>query len=102
MLCTLTARRLTPGAFEEFHSVFEKAGEATPSEVMKRWKKVYVCRDVADEDVVLTFGLFDGTLEELREIQATAPPPASSEAATKLIADVLLDGSYEVLQEITP
>ena len=70
MICTLTARRLNPGQAADFKVAFERAGEVAPEEVMKRWKKVYVCRDVTDPDVVLTFGLFDGTVDELRAIQS--------------------------------
>jgi len=61
--------------------------------------KVYVCRDVADESVVLSFGLFDGALEELREIQSRIGGPP--EAAYEMVEEVLLDGSYEVDEEIT-
>jgi hypothetical protein len=70
MICTLTARQLKPGAFDAFREAFEKAGiEDGPQEIVKRWSRVYVCRDVTDENVALKFGFFEGTLEELREIQ---------------------------------
>jgi hypothetical protein len=64
MICTLTARRLKPGAFDAFREAFEKAGiEDVPEDIVKRWSRVYVCRDVTDENVALTFGFFEGTLE---------------------------------------
>lgn len=70
MICTLTARRLKPDAFDAFREAFEKAGiEDVPPEIVKRWSRVYVCRDVTDDNVALTFGFFEGTLEQLREIQ---------------------------------
>ena len=69
---------------------------------MKRWTRVYVCRDVKDPDVVLTFGFFDGTLAELREIQDTAGGDGPAAHVAPLVAEVLLDGSYEVLEEVTP
>ncbi len=101
MLCTLTARKLKPGGFDDFTAAFEKVTETTPPEVLKRWSKVYVTRDVADPDVVLTFGLFDGTLEEFRAIQSGGEggPP---DLVGDLVEEVLLDGSYEVIREITP
>ena len=55
---------------------------------------------MTDPDVALTFGLFDGTLEELREIQAQDPGPP--ELVADLVEEVLLDGSYEVIAEMTP
>ena len=99
MICTLTARRVKPGQADEFKSAFESVIEETPDDLLKRWPNVYVCRDVADKDVVLSFGLFDGTLEELREIQSgeTGDP---SDAVADLVEEVLLDGSYEVVEEI--
>lgn len=42
---------------------------SVPEDVLKRWKQVYVCRDVSDSSVIVSFGLCDGTLDELREIQ---------------------------------
>lgn len=100
MICTLTARRLKPGAGDEFVAAFE----ASASEVDERWTRVYACRDVADENVILTFGFFDGTLDELRQIQARYREEASAAGAfqtSPLIDSVLLDGSFEVLKEIT-
>jgi len=105
MICTLTARRLNPGAYDAFRAAFERIGvEEVPDEIAKRWNRVYVCRDVTDEDVALTFGFFDGTLEELREIQggSTEGRGPQGGALDEHVQDVLLDGSYEVLQEITP
>ncbi len=103
MICTLTARRLNPGQAAQFKVAFERAGEGAPEGVMKRWKKIYICRDVADPDVVLSFGLFDGTVEELREIQSSMG--GEDERVSEFdqyVAEVLLDGSYEVVDEITP
>jgi hypothetical protein len=103
MICTLTARRLKPGSGEDFKNAFEAAGEGAPEEVMKRWKKVYVCRDVRDENVILTFGMFDGTVDELREIQSgTGGEDDRTGAFEPFVDEVLLDGSYEVLMEIEP
>jgi hypothetical protein len=105
MICTLTARRLKPGAFDAFREAFEKAGvESVPQEIVKRWSRVYVCRDVTDENVALTFGFFEGTLEELREIQRQGEGGPRSDAGPMAphIEEVLLDGSYAVLEEITP
>lgn len=102
MICTLTARRIRAGAADDFRGAFEGSVEQMPEEAGKRWTRVYVCRDVTDENVILTFGFFDGTLEELREIQAQADRDAMLARIAPHVADVLLDGSYEVLEEIEP
>jgi hypothetical protein len=102
VICTLTARRLNTGAADNFHAAFESIVESFPEEVNTRWKRVYVCRDVNDENVLLTFGFFDGTLEELREIQTRTDRDGFVKRLSQHVEDVLLDGSYEVIDEITP
>ncbi|MBV8712949.1 MAG: hypothetical protein JOY56_14270 [Solirubrobacterales bacterium] len=96
MICTLTARRLKPGAYEEFRAAWDPG--AKPS----GWTHIYHCRDVEDPDVVISFGLFDGTLDELREAQARLSRQAQVERIDPHVADVLLDGSYEVVEQLTP
>lgn len=65
--------------------------------------QVYVCRDVSDSNVILSFGLFDGSLDELREIQNSAGGErVRTEPMAGLVEAVLLDGSYEVIERITP
>ena len=41
MICTLTARRLKPGSFDNFRTQFEKIGDTAPAEVLARWTNVY-------------------------------------------------------------
>jgi hypothetical protein len=101
MLCTLTARRIKPGEFDAFQAAFQEMNDNAPGDVLERWKNVYVTRDVNDENVVLSFGLFDGTVEELREIQAAGGGEASrTSAIAGVVEEVLLDGSYEVVQHL--
>jgi hypothetical protein len=102
MIVTLTARRLRNGAEEEFRAAFEGAVDTMPEEALARWSRVFVCRDVRDPDVVLTFGLFDGTLDELRGLQGQPERAAQLDAIGPTVDEVLLDGSYEVLREIAP
>jgi len=98
MICTLTARRLKPGSYESFRS----AWHPSDIEAVQRagWRRMYHCRDVADPDVVISFGLFDGTLEELREAQQEMDRAAQVDRIGPHVQDVLLDGSYEVIEEI--
>jgi hypothetical protein len=103
MICTLTARRLTAGSEDAFRAAFQEMNDSLPEEVLKRWKQVYICRDVTDSNVILAFGLFDGTLDELREIQTSAGgEEARVEPMANLVEAVLLDGSYEVIEQMTP
>jgi hypothetical protein len=100
MICTLTARRLKPGAYEDFRAAWDPSG--APAEVIERWKRIYHVRDIDDPDVVISFGLFDGSEQELREMQARMGRGDQVSRVEPLVQEVLLDGSYEVVEEITP
>jgi hypothetical protein len=99
MICTLTARRLKPGAYDAFRSAWDPAS-AAPEE-LARWRRIFHCRDVADPDVVISFGLFEGSLDELREAQARLGRGDQVDRIGPHVAEVLLDGSYEVVEELT-
>jgi|SRR5579871_2903296 len=100
MICTLTARRLTPGAYDAFREAWDVSymNEAA----IRRWKRIYHVRDVTDPDIIISFGLFDGTLNELREAQTAIGRSQQVDRIAPHVADVLLDGSYEVIEELTP
>lgn len=98
MICTLTARRLKPGAYDEFRAAWDPSD--APPEVIGRWRRIYHVRDTDDENVVISFGLFDGSLAELREMQGQAGRTDQVARVDSLVDEVLLDGAYEVVEEI--
>jgi hypothetical protein len=99
MICTLTARRIKPGQSDEFLKQFEASADDMPPEILDRWQSVYACRDVDDEDVILTFGMFDGTLEELRDIMDGSERDKQLASIAPMVDQVLLDGSFQVIKE---
>jgi hypothetical protein len=94
MICTLTARRLKSDAYDDFRSAWDVGG------VPSGWTHIYHCRDVDDPDVVISFGLFDGTLTELRTAQERAGRQSQVDRIGPHVEQVLLDGSYEVVEEL--
>ena len=98
MICTFTARRLKPGAYDAFRAAWDPsaAGEA-----LRRWTHIYHARDVADPDVVISFGLFEGSLDELREAQGQLGRQSQVDRIDPHVHEVLLDGSYEIVEELT-
>jgi hypothetical protein len=98
MICTLTARRLKPGAYDAFRAAWDPS--EAPPEVIGRWKRIYHVRDVKDENVVISFGLFDGSLAELRDLQGLAGRTDQVARVDPVVEEVLLDGAYEVVEEI--
>src|SRR5437870_13129605 len=63
MICALTVRKLKPGTFDQFREAF-MAGEGDTD--MPAGSQFFMVRNTGDPDEVICFGLFNGTLEELR------------------------------------
>ena len=99
MICTVTARRLKTGAYDAFRAAWDPS---TAGDELRLWTRIYHARDVADPDVVISFGLFDGSLEELRDAQSHLGRQSQVDRIGPHVEEVLLDGSYEVVEEITP
>jgi hypothetical protein len=96
MLCALTVRKLKPGALEDFKRAF------VPPEDMKPppgWKRFVALRGVEDENEVITFGFFDGTLEEMRGNQEDNEYDQRRAAAERFVESVGTDGVFEVVEE---
>jgi heme-degrading monooxygenase HmoA len=99
MICTFTARRLKAGAYDAFRAAWDPR---TSGDELRGWTQIYHARDVADPDVVISFGLFDGSRNELREAQARLGRQSQVGRVEEHVQDVLLDGSYEVVEELIP
>jgi hypothetical protein len=69
---------------------------------MGQWTQIHHCRDVSDPEVVISFGLFDGSLEELREAQVRLGRAPQLERVSRHVQQVLLDGCYEVVEKLAP
>lgn len=99
MICAITARRIQDGKTDEFLEKFSGGADQMPAEIRDRFKAVYACKDVTDPNTILTFGLFDGSLDELREIQSTGNRDQQLDGITPLVEAVLFDGSFEVITD---
>jgi hypothetical protein len=97
MICTLTARRLKPGSYDAFRSAW--GGDEDPPGG-GRWNPIYHCRDVDDENVVVSFGFFDGSLDELRAAQEQAGRSEQVASVDEHVEQVLLDGAFEVVEKL--
>ena len=96
MLCFLTARRLKPGSYGRFRQAREPMSGRRAS-----------CAPTPQgEDRVISFGLFEGTMADYRGLRADQ---AASQAEDKrqremaeVVDSVLLDGVFEVIEEVVP
>jgi hypothetical protein len=95
MLYASTVRTLKPGALEDFKKAF------IPADAPPGWKHFYALRNVDNEDEVITFGVFDGTAEELRAShqEDAGDYEERRRAADELVESVSANGVYEVLEE---
>jgi heme-degrading monooxygenase HmoA len=97
MLCALTVRKLKPGTMEDFKRAFIPDDT---TDVPTGWKQFYALRNVNDENEVITFGFFDGTLDELRAGQQDNSDYDERRAATdELVESVGADGVFEIVEE---
>jgi hypothetical protein len=109
VLCALTVRKLKPGTFEDFKAALRGGPiwpdpdvRPTPAEspsTHSGWKRFYALQNVEDEDEVITFGLFDGSLEDLRARQGKGGYGQRRQKTDQLVEAKLADGVYEVLVE---
>ncbi len=96
MLCALTVRKLKPGAMEDFKQAFAPPEDAEPP---PGWKRFYALRNLKDEDEIVTFGFFDGTLEEMMANKGQNDYDERRAAAEQYVESVGTDSVFEVVDE---
>jgi hypothetical protein len=98
MLCALTVRQLKPGTFEQFAEGFgPRESEGPP----QGWVRFDMLRDLADQNRVVTFGFFDGTLEELEQSQVEHGYQERRSAVDDVVDEVVVNGVFEVVRDMS-
>lgn len=98
MLCALTVRKLKPDAsWEDLKKEFiPPEGVEAPA----GWKRFYALQNVDDEKEVITFGFFDGSLEDLRAGQESGGDyEQRRDAVDQLVESKPVDGIFEVRED---
>src|ERR671923_2804285 len=98
MLCALTVRQLQPGAFEQFAEAFRPTDTESPP---AGWVRFNMVRDLSDENRIVTFGFFDGTLEELEQSQAGQGYEERRDAAGEFVEEVVVNGVFDIVVDMT-
>ena len=97
MLVALTVRKLKPGSYEQFRQAWE------PADWPEQWERAYHIRNVNDENEVISFGFFNGTLDELRQLRdETGGEDERQRRMGGLVESTGADGIYEVIEEVRP
>jgi heme-degrading monooxygenase HmoA len=65
MIVMFSARRLKPGAWDQFRRAWDPGGAKPPG-----FQRAYHARNIRDEDEVISCGLFDMTVEDYRRWRA--------------------------------
>jgi heme-degrading monooxygenase HmoA len=99
MVIMFTARRLKPGAWEQFRKAWDPGDAAPPG-----FQRAYHARNIRDEDEVISFGLFDMTLEDYRRWreEADATENTRVDSISAFVENEHVSGVYEVIDEYQP
>jgi hypothetical protein len=87
MLVLLTARRLKPGTFEQWRRAWE------PDEWPEQFSRAYVLRNRNDPDEVISFGLWEGSAEDLQTM--TGGDSSRIDRMAAFVESRLIDGVYD-------
>jgi hypothetical protein len=98
MLCAHTVRRLKPGTFDQFLEAFRPDDEDMPRGLVR----FHALRGIEDENEIVTFGFFDGTLDELEASQREGDYESRRAAIEPYVEAVVANGIYEVAVSFTP
>lgn len=97
MLVMFTARRLKPGAWEQFRRAWDPGEDKPPG-----FQRAYHARNVRDEDEVISFGLFDMTTDDYHAWrgQADAQETGRVDRLSAFVESEHVSGVYEVIDEV--
>jgi heme-degrading monooxygenase HmoA len=99
MIVMFSARRLKPGAWEQFRRAWDPGHAMPPG-----FQRAYHARNIRDEEEVISFGLFDMTEDDYRRWRADADA-AENQRVDQLSAFVEnehVSGVYEVVDTVDP
>jgi heme-degrading monooxygenase HmoA len=97
MIVMFSARRLKPGAWEQFRSAWDPGGSRPPG-----LQRAYHARNIRDEDEIISFGLFDMTEEDYRRWRAEADAEETQriDHLSAFVLNEYVSGVYEVIDVV--
>jgi hypothetical protein len=93
MLVLLTVRKLKPGTYEQFRKAWEPTGD-----MPEQFEGAYHVRNVNDENEVISFGFFNGTLNDLMQLRDEGEDERQRRMA-EFVESTGADGLYEVIEK---
>jgi heme-degrading monooxygenase HmoA len=97
MIVMLSARRLKPGAWEQFRRAWDPADAMPPG-----FQNAYHARNIRDEDEIVSFGLFDMTEDDYRSwrSEADAAEIQRVDRLSAFVENEHVSGVYEVIDVV--
>ena len=97
MIVMLSARRLKPGAWEQFRRAWDPGDSMPPG-----FQRAYHARNIRDGDEVISFGLFDMTEDEYRawRAEADAEENLRVDRLSQLVENEHVSGVFEVIDTV--
>jgi hypothetical protein len=93
VLCAHTIRRLKDGSFDRFAEGFMPSDQNPPP----GWLRFHMLRSLQNPNEVVTFGFFDGTLEELNRSQESSDYQSRRDTIDQYVDEVVVNGIYEIV-----
>jgi heme-degrading monooxygenase HmoA len=97
MIVMFSARRLKPGAWEEFRRAWDPGEDPPPG-----LQRAFHARNIRDEDEIISFGLFDMTEEDYRRWRAEADAQEIKRVSgiSAFVENEPVSGVYEVIDTL--
>ena len=97
MIVMFSARRLKPGAWDQFRRAWEP-GDAMPP----GFQRAYHARNIRDEDEIISFGLFDMTTDDYHRWrgEADAEEMKRVDSLSAFVENEHVAGVYEVVDVV--
>jgi heme-degrading monooxygenase HmoA len=97
MIVMMSARRLKPGAWDQFRRAWDP-GDAKPP----GFQRAYHARNIRDEDEVISFGLFDMSEDDYRRWrqEADAEETRRVDQVSSFVKNEYVAGVYEVIEVV--
>jgi heme-degrading monooxygenase HmoA len=97
MIVMFTARRLKPGAWEQFRHAWD-AGDSRPP----GFQRAYHARNIRDEDEIISFGLFDMSKDDYHRWRGEmdAQETQRVDHMSAFVEHEYVSGVFEVIEEL--
>ena len=97
MIVMFSARRLKPGAWDQFRQAWDPGDSKPPG-----FQRAYHAHNIRDEDEIISFGLFDMTEEDYRRWRAEADAEETQrvDRLSAFVQNAPVEGVYEVVDVV--